>query len=87
MSSVLPLLFKVDSQVFSKTTVWNFTPRTVVWWLYTTLSFKRNLQIRAILLSTKSEQLHKGVSIPATASTNICKYGCCKKYKFHDSSL
>ena len=49
--------------------------------------FKTGLQIRTIVPSSKSKQLYKGAPFPATVSAYLCKYGDCKKYKFHDSNL
>ena len=37
-------------------------------WLYTILSFKTGLQVRAIGPPTKLKQLHRGAPFPAAAS-------------------
>ena len=50
---------------------------------YTTLSFTTGVQIQAIFPPKKSKQLYKGAPSSATASAYLCKYGACKKYKFH----
>ena len=53
---------------FGKTTLGNLTPCILVWWLYTTFSFKTGLQIRVIVPLTKPKQLYEGAPFPATAS-------------------
>ena len=56
-------------------------------YIATILSFKTGMQIRIIVPPAKSKQLYKGAPFPATPSAYLCKYGGCKKYKFHNSDL
>ena len=72
---------------FGKSTLWNFTPCTLVWLLYTTHSFKAGLQIRTIVPSTSHTSYYKGAPFPAAASVYFCKYCGCKKLKLYDSSV
>ena len=73
MSSAFPLPFKVDNQANwqnRSSKFYTMSPRVVA--IYTTLSFKTGLQIRAIVPTTKSKQLYKGAPFPGTASAYLC---------------
>ena len=87
MSSVFQLPFKVDNQAIWQNHILKFYTIYLVLWLYTTLSFKTGLQVRAIGPPTKSKQLHKGVPFPTAASAYHISVNTAvvKKYRFHDS--
>ena len=65
MLSAVPLPF--DNQAIWQNHTLNFIEYTFAWWLYTTFSLKQDGQIQAIVASTKSKQLYKGVPFPTTA--------------------
>ena len=52
---------------FGKSTLWNFTPCTLVW------------RLQAIVPLAKSNQLYEGAPFSATASRYLCNYADCKK--------